>query len=37
MDAKTTVQTLMDSLQMGNFDAAKSLLSADFRIQRPRP
>ena len=37
MDAKTTVQALMDSLQMGNFDAAKSLLSTDFQFSGPVP
>lgn len=32
MDAKTTVQTLLDSVQNADFEAAKSLLSHDFQF-----
>lgn len=32
MDAKTTVQTLLDSVQNADFETAKSLLSNDFQI-----
>jgi len=39
MDSKTTVQALMDSVQRGDFDRAKTLLSDDFQfrgmIRRP--
>jgi len=37
MDAKATVEALMDSLQKGDFDMAKSLLSADFQFSGPVP
>ena len=39
MDSKTTVQTLMDSIQRGDFDKAKTLLSDDFQFKGlvPRP
>jgi len=37
MDSKTTVQTLMDSIQKGDFVKAKSLLSADFKFSGPVP
>ena len=33
MDSKATVQALMDSVQRGDFDRAKSLLSDDFRFK----
>ena len=33
MDSKTTVQTLMDSIQRGDFDTAKTLLSDDFQFK----
>jgi hypothetical protein len=32
MDAKTTVQTLLDSVQKADFEQAKSLLSDDFQF-----
>jgi len=32
MDSKATVQALMDSVQRGDFDRAKTLLSDDFRL-----
>jgi hypothetical protein len=37
MDTKTTVQSLMDAVQMGNFEKAKSYLSSDFRFSGPVP
>ena len=37
MDSKTTVQTLMDSIQKADFEKAKSLLSADFKFSGPVP
>ena len=37
MDSKTTVQTLMDSIQKADFEKAKSLLSADFQFSGPVP
>src|SRR5512147_2941287 len=33
MDSKATVQALMDSVQRGDFDRAKTLLSDDFRFK----
>ena len=33
MDSKATVQALMDSVQRGDFDKAKTLLSDDFRYK----
>jgi len=37
MDPKATVQTLMDAVQKGDFEKAKSLLSADFKFSGPVP
>lgn len=37
MDTKTTVQSLMDAVQMGNFEKAKSFLSSDFKFSGPVP
>lgn len=37
MDAKETVQALMDSVQKGDFEKAKSLLSDDFTFSGPVP
>ena len=39
MDSKETAQALMDSLQRGRFDTAKTFLSDDFRISgfAPKP
>ena len=37
MDSKATVQALMDSVQKGDFEKAKSLLSADFKFSGPVP
>jgi len=37
MDTKSTVQSLMDAIQMGNFERAKSYLSNDFRFSGPVP
>ena len=37
MDSKATVQTLMDSIQTGDFVKAKSLLSNDFQFSGPVP
>lgn len=37
MDPKTTVQTLMDAVQKGDFEKAKSLLSPDFKFSGPVP
>ena len=37
MDPKATVQTLMDAIQKGDFEKAKSLLSADFKFSGPVP
>jgi SnoaL-like polyketide cyclase len=37
MDTKTTVQSLMDAVQMGNFEKAKSYLSSDFKFSGPVP
>jgi len=37
MDTKTTVQALMDAVQMGNFEKAKSYLSNDFKFSGPVP
>jgi SnoaL-like polyketide cyclase len=37
MDTKTTVQDLIDAVQMGNFEKAKSLLSSDFKFSGPVP
>jgi hypothetical protein len=37
MDTKTTVQSLMDAVQMGQFDKATSLLSSDFKFSGPVP
>ena len=37
MNTKETVQALMDSIQMGNFEKAKSYLSNDFRFSGPIP
>lgn len=37
MDTKTTVQSLMDAVQMGNFEKAKSYLSSDFKLSGPVP
>jgi hypothetical protein len=37
MDTKATVQSLMDAVQMGDFEKAKSLLSSDFKFSGPVP
>lgn len=37
MDAKTTVQTLLDSVQNADFETAKALLSQDFKFSGPVP
>jgi hypothetical protein len=37
MDNKTTVQTVMDAVQAGNFDAAKPLLADGFLFSGPVP
>ena len=37
MDAKETVQTLMDAVQNGDYATAKSLLSDDFMFSGPVP
>lgn len=37
MDSKATVQTVMDSIQTGDFVKAKSLLSNDFQFSGPVP
>ena len=37
MDAKDTVQALMDAVQQGDFERAKSLLSDDFQFSGPVP
>ena len=37
MDSKATVQALMDSIQKGDFEKAKSFLSDDFQFSGPVP
>src|SRR5512141_1240349 len=37
MDSKATVQALMDSIQKGDFEKAKTLLSKDFQFSGPVP
>jgi hypothetical protein len=37
MDAKATVQSLMDTIQKGEFEKAKSLLSSDFKFSGAVP
>jgi len=37
MDTKATVQSLMDAVQMGEFEKAKSYLSSDFKFSGPVP
>ena len=37
MDAKTTVQTLLDAVQKADFETARSLLSDDFQFIGPVP
>ena len=37
MDTKATVQSLMEAVQMGNFEKAKSYLSNDFKFSGPVP
>lgn len=37
MDAKTTVETLLDSVQRADFEKARSLLSDDFQFSGPVP
>jgi len=37
MDPQTTVQALLDAVQNGDFDKAKSLLSDDFQFSGPVP
>jgi predicted ester cyclase len=37
MDSKATVQALMDSVQTGDFEKARSLLAADFQFSGPVP
>jgi len=37
MDAKTTVEALMNAVQMGDFTKAKSMLSDDFMFSGPVP
>jgi len=37
MDSTTIVKSLMDSIQKGDFDKAKSILSSDFKFSGPVP
>ena len=37
MDSKAVVQAFMDSMQKGDFEKCKSLLSADFQFSGPVP
>ena len=37
MNTKETVQSLMDAVQMGDFESAKSYLSNDFKFSGPVP
>ena len=37
MNPKDTVQALMEAIQMGNFEKAKSYLSSDFKFSGPVP
>ena len=37
MDTKATVQSLMDAIQMGNFEKAKSLFADNFKFSGPVP
>jgi len=37
VDSRATVQAVMDSLQKGDFDKAKAMLSADFQFSGPTP
>ena len=37
MDTRSTVQSLMDAVQMGDFEKAKSYLSDDFEFSGPVP
>jgi len=37
MDTKETVQSLMDAIQMGDFEKAKSLFADDFKFSGPVP
>jgi hypothetical protein len=37
MDTKATVQSLMDAVQMGDFEKAKTTLSNDFKFSGPVP
>ena len=37
MDAKATVQALMDAIQQGDFEKAKTLLSKDFQFSGSTP
>jgi hypothetical protein len=37
MDSRATIEALMDSVQKGDFETAKSLLSADFQFSGPVP
>jgi len=37
MDTKETVQALMDTIQMGDFEKAKSYLASDFKFSGPVP
>ena len=37
MDTKSTVQSLMDAVQMGDFEKAKSYLSNNFKFSGPVP
>ena len=37
MDPKATVQALFDAVQKGDFEKAKSYLSADFKFSGPVP
>jgi ketosteroid isomerase-like protein len=37
MDTKATVQALMDAIQTGDFDKAKSLFADDFKFSGPVP
>jgi ketosteroid isomerase-like protein len=37
MDNKATVQSLMDAIQMGDFEKAKSLFADDFKFSGPVP
>jgi hypothetical protein len=37
MDSRATIQALMDSIQKGNFETARTFLSKDFQFSGPVP